>query len=145
MSDYEFTNDWFARDAAPVWRNLLPQIRPSRILEVGSYEGASACFAIESCAGERPLELHCIDTWDGGVEHQSGGLLESDMGAVEARFHRNIEKAKLRATHPANVIIHRGRSEGNWPVSSLKARLAFLIFATSMAHIRPLMYCATPF
>ena len=58
---------------------------PSRMLEIGSYEGRCACFLIDECAKDRPIELHCIDTWAGGVDNDA-----SAMPQVERRFDANI-------------------------------------------------------
>lgn len=91
MSDaYEFTNDWFAVNA-PVWRNMLAEMKPRRFLEIGTFEGQSAVFMIENCVANAPFELTCIDTWAGGVEHDRAA-----MGEVEARFDRNIERARAK-------------------------------------------------
>jgi len=45
---------------------------------VGSYEGASACYLIDRLAVRHELELHCVDHWRGGIEHQSGGSAQTD-------------------------------------------------------------------
>ena len=66
---YDFTNNWFEDSAKGVWDSLIPQINPTRILEIGSYEGASTCFLIEKLAASKEIEIHCVDTWEGGVEH----------------------------------------------------------------------------
>ncbi|MCA3555461.1 class I SAM-dependent methyltransferase [Aestuariivirga sp.] len=104
--DYEFTNSWFDV-ARGVWSALIPQIKPRRILEIGSYEGASACFLIDLLGQTQPLDLHCIDTWDGGIEHKNWQI---DMPAVENRFRRNIQKAVGRAAHPVAVRTLKGSS-----------------------------------
>lgn len=106
MATYEFTNNWFEITAKAIWDNLIPQINPARILEIGSYEGASACYLIDKLGGERDLELHCIDTWQGGVEH--GGI---DMTAVEARFDRNLQAAASRASRKVDVHKHKMSSD----------------------------------
>ena len=106
---YEFTADWFAVNVS-AWDKLLPRINPTRLLEIGSFEGNSACYMIERCAQQQPIELHCIDTWEGGVEHQGPGFAAGSMGEVERRFDKNIEIAKAHAKHPAVVIKHRNLS-----------------------------------
>ena len=55
----EFTNDWFGATGRYIWDRILPQLGPKRILEIGSYEGRSACFLIEKLSG--PLEFHWLD------------------------------------------------------------------------------------
>jgi predicted O-methyltransferase YrrM len=102
--EYQFSTDWFSR-RIPVWRQLLDQCPPTRYLEIGSYEGRSACFVIEHCAAQRDVELHCIDTWAGGVEHDAGA-----MPQVEARFDANVEIARSRAAHKVEVRKHKALS-----------------------------------
>ncbi|MBY0511961.1 MAG: class I SAM-dependent methyltransferase [Rhodospirillaceae bacterium] len=105
---YEFTNDWFAAHAKVVWDYIVPQVGISAALEVGSYEGASACYLIDTLAKDRPIELHCIDTWHGGIEHADSN---TDMTAVERRFQDNTKRAIAAAAHPVNLTVHRGASD----------------------------------
>ena len=79
---FEFTNNWFEGSAKSVWDELLPQINPTRILEIGSYEGASTCYLIDKIGGNKDIEIHCVDTWEGGVEHKEGAGHQADMSAV---------------------------------------------------------------
>lgn len=102
MSNYDFTTDWFTRFAG-VWRELLRRYPPTRLLEIGSYEGRTACFLVETCASERDIELHCVDSWGGGVEHDAGA-----MPLVEQRFDRNIAAACAAA--PRAVAFHKHKS-----------------------------------
>ncbi|MCX7358741.1 MAG: class I SAM-dependent methyltransferase [Alphaproteobacteria bacterium] len=91
MTDgYEFTNDWFAINA-PVWRNIVADMKPRRFLEVGTFEGQSAVFMAEGCASAGGFEMTCIDTWAGGIEHNPAA-----MSAVEARFDRNMARAQAK-------------------------------------------------
>ncbi len=105
---YVFTNNWFNGAARSVWETLIPQISPSRILEIGSYEGASTCFLIELLGQIHATEIHCVDTWDGGIEHQSFGV---EMKSVEARFHHNVAVATQKAPHQVTLTIHKGYSD----------------------------------
>jgi predicted O-methyltransferase YrrM len=102
---YEFTNNWFELSARAVWDEYVPQLKPAKVLEIGSYEGASARYLIENA--QSPMEIHCIDTWEGAAEHARNNR---DMGAVERRFHRNIELAKSRSRHRAQIDVHKGPS-----------------------------------
>ena len=97
---YDFTNDWFVQNI-PVWDTLVPRFFPKRILEIGSYEGRSACYLIEKFGGSGALEIHCVDTWEGGVEHD-----RSAMSEVEARFDKNIQTALQKMLNP-NVIVKK--------------------------------------
>ena len=81
-------------------------LKPTTVLEIGSFEGASACYLINHC--EADLVLHCIDTWDGGAEHKRAGV---DMTAVEHRFHENTSLAASPSPHRIKVIANKGRSD----------------------------------
>jgi predicted O-methyltransferase YrrM len=105
-STYQFTNNWFVSTAKPVWDQLLPQVNPSRVLEIGSYEGASTCYLVEQFGPTRSLEVHCVDTWEGGVEHA-----QTDMSAVEARFDHNVAVATQRVLQSPVITKHKGYSD----------------------------------
>ena len=98
-----FTNKWFeASGAKRNWDALFPRMRPTRMLEIGSFEGRSAVYAIE--AG--PLEeVWCVDTWEGGLEHD-----DIDMASVEKRFDLNIYNALSAAEPNVKVYKRKGRS-----------------------------------
>jgi predicted O-methyltransferase YrrM len=87
MSKYEFTNTRFDNSARSNWEHIIPQLKPTRVLEIGSYEGASTCWLIDRL-GKSDLDIICIDTWAGGVEHGS-----IDMSSVEGRFIANVKTA----------------------------------------------------
>lgn len=93
MSGYEFTTDWFT-PRADIWRDLLAEYQPTKVLEIGSWEGRSACFIIEQCAQHNSIELHCVDTWQGGIEHDP-----AQSNSTETRFDAfvNIFQRKLLA------------------------------------------------
>lgn len=88
MNDYEFTNTWF-ENSRPIWDGIIPQLKPEKILEIGSYEGASSCYLIENAS--RNIDIHCVDTWEGGEEHSN-----INMSDVEKRFHSIIHKRLKR-------------------------------------------------
>jgi predicted O-methyltransferase YrrM len=104
LAEYQFTTDWFSRFAS-VWSQLVNRHKPARILEIGSYEGRAACFLIEQCAADRPLELHCVDSWQGGIEHDRDG-----MSDVERRFDHNIEVARGKVDQPVEFHKHKALS-----------------------------------
>ena len=104
MSEFEFTNNWFQDSARANWDQLVPQINPARILEIGSFEGASTCYMLQKTAGD--TEIHCVDTWEGGIEHDT-----VDMNSVEQRFDRNVAVATSRAVGRVNLVKHKGFSD----------------------------------
>jgi predicted O-methyltransferase YrrM len=110
--DYEFSVDWVT-GTAPVWRSMIASIKPRRVLEIGAYEGRSAVFMIENAAQHGPLELTCVDTWAGGVEHA-----RVNMTNIEARFDRNIALAK---TKHVNVTVTKIKAESSLAMARLIA------------------------
>lgn len=90
---------------------MIPQVNPTRILEIGSYEGASACYLIDLLSKEKRVEIHCIDSWEGGLENKAGGFVESDMSAVERRFLHNTGVSRARAAHAVDLVCHKGYSD----------------------------------
>lgn len=96
-STYEFTNGWFRGNVfgsgmvvniPEIWNSVLERRDISRVLEIGSYEGQSACYLIKRL-GTRGGSLTCVDTWAGSAEHTS----KIDMDQVERRFDANTQLA----------------------------------------------------
>jgi predicted O-methyltransferase YrrM len=80
-----FTADWFTRNTRrwePILRGLEGE--PSRILEIGSFEGLSACYLLWRLPEAR---LTCVDTFEGSAEHVAYGDVPPDL---EDRFTRNV-------------------------------------------------------
>ena len=111
LDSYQYTNNWFLVDVKKAWDQLIPQINPTRILEIGSYEGASACYLIDTLSKHKSIEIHCVDSWEGGIEHQVGGLAESNMLEVEKRFINNTDLSISKATHKVDIVRHKGYSD----------------------------------
>jgi predicted O-methyltransferase YrrM len=102
--DYEFSVDWFSQ----YWQNwltLTAGLKISKILEIGSFEGRSACTMIEHFSQTAPLEVFCIDHWRNDFEHGA-----FDMEVVEKRFNHNINRAITSTRHPVSVYKHKGNS-----------------------------------
>jgi predicted O-methyltransferase YrrM len=104
--EFSFTKNWFS-NVEGIWEALIPRLKPKTILEIGSYEGASACYLVRTLAQESPIEIHCIDTWEGGVEHRNA---DTDMTSVESRFHHNTTLAINRAAQKVKLVVHKGYS-----------------------------------
>jgi predicted O-methyltransferase YrrM len=108
--DIVLTNTWFAPNKEN-WDVLLSKLKPSKILEIGSYEGASACFLIERLAAQWDIELHCVDSWEGGIEHQAGANYAIDMNSVEKRFNHNTSLAIRSVQHKVTLVAHKSYSD----------------------------------
>jgi predicted O-methyltransferase YrrM len=106
---YKYTQNWFDGNK-PIWDNVIPQMAPNKILEVGSYEGNSACYMIETIGAHKDIEIHCVDTWEGSIEHQQGGHAQTDMSAVQHRFNYNVETATKKVNSKIDLVVHKGYS-----------------------------------
>lgn len=73
MSERLFTYDRFT-DLIPLWRLLILPIMPKdpvRCLEIGSYEGRSACWILDTIVKQHPMShLDCVDLWSGLEEQE---------------------------------------------------------------------------
>ena len=110
MNSYQFTNSWF-QNSKPTWDLLIPNLNPTTIIEVGSYEGAITCYLIDNLSNSKNLEIHCVDTWEGGIEHQIGGSAIADMNLVEKRFLHNTKISISNSVNKVNLIAHKGYSD----------------------------------
>ena len=59
-----FTEDWFTNNI-PTWNKVLGNLRnkPVKFLEIGSFEGRSATWALENILTHKDSQLYCIDHW----------------------------------------------------------------------------------
>jgi predicted O-methyltransferase YrrM len=102
---YSFSQDWFSHHI-PSFDRVLAPLRPTRLIEIGCYEGLSTSYLIERCAGFGPLQIHCVDTWQGSAD-----LPPERMEGVEHRFDRNVATAIGRASADVTLRKIRQRSE----------------------------------
>ena len=100
-SEYKFTEDWFSRHKI-LWEKLLDKLQPKKILEIGAFEGRATTFMIEQCGKRNPLEIYCVDTWQGGV---LSNLIHQDFVEVQKRFDKNTKFAIDNV--PNEVKLHK--------------------------------------
>ena len=106
--NYEFTNNWFQENAQQIWSEMLPITKPKKVLEIGSYEGASICFLIDKLSEYYDsIEIHAIDTWEGGQEHKD---MKQNMSLVEEKFHRNTSLAIEQSSKDIKLVTHKNFS-----------------------------------
>jgi len=106
---YKFTADDFSMHL-PVWDKLLEQIKPQKILEIGSAEGVSACYTMEQCLPYGNVELHCIDTFMGGAETENSYILGMEE---RFRFNANLKIKEMEQKFPQNkcdLRVYKGTS-----------------------------------
>jgi predicted O-methyltransferase YrrM len=114
MENFKFTNTWFDGAAKDQWEKLISQIKPKKILEIGSYEGASACYLIQKLAQENPIEIHCIDVWNVNMGKNTDYKYYGsnvDMNSVESRFRQNTKLAIEKVSKKVDLFIHKGFSD----------------------------------
>ena len=87
-----FRDDWTSWHF-PNWMRLLApfRARPTRMLEIGSWEGRSALFFLNYLP---QMRLTCIDTFAGGQEHRDAAAADAReaelLQALESRFDGNV-------------------------------------------------------
>lgn len=63
---------WETSDS-PVFENIIKELKPKLIIEVGSWKGRSAIRMAQLALRHNPdIEIVCIDTWLGSYEHWVG-------------------------------------------------------------------------
>jgi len=88
--NYKHTNDWFS--GSELRRNLPRFIQspehPRSILEIGSYEGLSACYFSDELLNHPDSKLVCVDPFD------SGDVTTEVTPETELLFRSNISLSK---------------------------------------------------
>lgn len=102
---FKANEDWFSHNLVAL-NPLLQDFRPQRILEIGSYQGRSTCYFIETAmAFHGSMQIVCVDSWEGGREHVG----RHDMSEAEQLFQYNMSVAKQHFPN-AEIIIAKGYS-----------------------------------
>lgn len=104
--DLKFSQDWFSKNLAEIlyWvKPNLKEIKQPKILEIGGFEGLSTRWFIENLLKDGG-ELHCVDTWDGSLEHDQWGMDLTDLYDV---FNHNLKEY----IEDGSCIVHRGMSK----------------------------------
>ena len=95
---YTFSTDWFTGNI-PTWNSVIARIQPARFLEIGSYEGRSACHVLTEAPGPDAISLHCIDPWSLGE-----GQPADHVGEIEQRFDHNVAVALGRTAKTVEFV-----------------------------------------
>ena len=104
----EFSDNWFP---GSLWNQNMDKIKPpKRCLEIGTYEGMSSCYLIEKWGNKHDIELHCVDTWEGGKEHKEDKERSYNWSEVKERCLRNLEISKKKVKQQIDIHIHHGNS-----------------------------------
>lgn len=100
-SGYKFSTDWFTRHKK-LWDSLFEQVKPKKILEIGSFEGRATTYMIEKCGAWHDTEIFCVDAWKGNYQHSDE--IDDDFDEVKKRFDHNIKFAKDKVEFDVNVL-----------------------------------------
>jgi predicted O-methyltransferase YrrM len=103
-SEYQFSVDWFSK-RIPALEEVFQAAPPSHLLEIGSYEGRSTCYFLETYGVGRDFAIVCVDTWEGGVEHDRAGMM-----SVEQRFDHNTAIALAKTAGRGRISKLKGHS-----------------------------------
>lgn len=99
MRSGRFSDDWFCGNI-PYWLAAFHRYglcdRPLRVLEIGSWEGLSSRFILDTLT---QAHLTCVDTWQGADEHRYRPLPH-----IEANFDANL------AVHAQRLAKFKGTS-----------------------------------
>lgn len=102
LSRYSFSHHWFL--GSGLHRCLLNHIDPNQehhVLEIGNFEGMSACWLSDTVLEHPASSLTCVDPFD--VTDPCTPVMES----TEDRFHSNISKSR----NFAKCSIHKAYSD----------------------------------
>jgi len=104
----------------PIFQALIEWVKPSVIIEVGTWLGASALhMAEEVCKAKLPCKIYCVDTWLGALEFMPGGL-----GGIERDLMPRNGWPEVYFQFLSNVL-HRGKQDIIIPIpntSSIAAK-----------------------
>jgi hypothetical protein len=80
-----FSEDWYLR-RVNAWPSIFRELegRRAQLLEIGSYEGLSACFMLWRLPD---AVITCIDTFEGGLDNRASN---ADLSGLESRFDANL-------------------------------------------------------
>ena len=97
---YKYTNNWH-QTVQGFWDEILGNFDITKVLEIGSYEGQSACYLANRMSYG---DIYCVDNWL-DCEPQKKKINFSD---VESKFDHNIKLAKKKNKF---IKIHKYKNE----------------------------------
>ncbi|KAL8998114.1 MAG: hypothetical protein Q9188_006169 [Gyalolechia gomerana] len=97
-SRFSFQHDWFEL-IRPDWEKRTAHLRsrPLRILEIGSFEGASTTWILDHLMSHPRSVMTAIDTFQGGIEHRNQAADPYQLSTLRERFNTNVAKCKEMA------------------------------------------------
>ena len=77
--DYQFTQDWFTHNI-PIWQRHLQEftgIADFQVVEIGSFQGMSACWLLDNILTHPTAKITCIDLYF--QEHFKGNIAKTGL------------------------------------------------------------------
>lgn len=99
-----FTSDWFSRHI-PLFERHLIQFKGQdniNFLEIGSYEGRSACWMLDNILTGKNNFMFCCDTFEGSPEHDP---MKIDYSNIFDTFMENVKQ------YGNKVVVLKGVSQ----------------------------------
>lgn len=136
VNEFNFTEDWFSSNI-PLWTELFQPMtivkkQPASlcVLEVGSFEGRSACWLIENVLKHVTDEarLVCIDTFAGSVEFDSK---LRQQHSLRERFFANVIVAASRSfpsTASNRLVVEVVQQESRLALAELLTKASSPLF-----------------
>jgi len=92
-------NQTWHSSSAPIFEELIDELKPKTIIEVGSWKGVSAMVMARL---GRPYDshVHCVDTWLGDVYHLiNGDKIPRDKWGGSQLYHQFLTNVKAAGLH----------------------------------------------
>ena len=92
IKNYKFTTDWFSYNL-PIWQQVLKKfthLPDLNFLEIGSWEGRTACWLLDNILTHESSRITCIDTFKRSVEHQD--FADQFLDSLGSIFDYNINR-----------------------------------------------------
>jgi len=105
MVDYKFTNDWFKN--SELRKELSSFLSPNginRMLEIGSYEGASACFFSDDYLDHSESFLICVDPFATGDTTSPVSISTKDSFYSNIKLSKNTSKVVVKEQYSHNFF-----------------------------------------
>jgi predicted O-methyltransferase YrrM len=121
---YSYTYANWSTPHSGSWTKLAERLPDSAsILELGSFEGGSACWFSDNIMDHPESTLTCVDTWAGGEEVTRSGL-PFDFEIIKTNFFSNIAQSK----NASKVEVIKGDSSIVLPTLMTQGRKFDLVY-----------------
>lgn len=103
---YVMSHDWFSMRVPPWREHVLPRLpRPFSWLEIGSYEGRSACWMLDDVMRDGDT-ITCVDLW---LTSFDGYRADSAEARFDANTRGRVEKHKCASHEFLTLALAQGR------------------------------------